>query len=426
MTKLKRLPKDLRDILDQISALAAKEGLRVYLVGGLVRDLILGRDIFDLDIVVESDAIAFAQKFAAGANGEFGRHHVFGTAWVKTAGHKLDFATARKEIYSHPGALPKVSPSRLSDDLFRRDFTINAMAVSINQDDYGRLLDMNAGRSDLKTGSLRVLHDKSFIDDPTRIMRAVRFQTRFGFKLQERSAFLLKSALKQNALSWVNPHRLRDELILMLQEPDPPVCMKALASFKIWTTLDPGLKVGASQIALAEQARKAMADYERRHLRHRRLDSWLLYFGAATWGLSQERLSALCDRLGLKKGEKIRLVSLRQASRRLNRLGQSLKPHQIYDILNPLSFETIVFLRALSPRGKARDNIERFFKRLAHVRLKVTGDDLKKLGLEPSRQYSRIFKILLRRKLDQGWTSKTQEMNALKACLPAGRPAGRF
>jgi len=183
--RLKKLSPQFKKVLKVSSALANSLGFKVYLVGGVVRDLILEKEVFDLDVVVEGDAIVFARELSKRLKSSFKKHHAFGTAVVEFDGHKIDFATARTEHYIHWGALPKVKPAALKQDLFRRDFTINAMAVSLNKKDYGKLIDLYNGLHDLRKGLVRALHKESFLEDPTRIIRAIRFEQRFSFKIEK-------------------------------------------------------------------------------------------------------------------------------------------------------------------------------------------------------------------------------------------------
>lgn len=201
--------------LKQVGEESAVRGWRAYLVGGTVRDTILGLPAGDIDITVEGDAIKLggiiAKRFLSGAG--FSAHESFGTCKLKfNKIIKLDLAMTRKEIYKRPGAMPKVKPGSLEDDLKRRDFTINAMAASINGKNFGKLFDPFNGRRDLKDGIIRVMHDGSFIDDPTRILRAMRFASRFGFRIESRTRGLMKRALDTGALDTVSSGRIEKEI----------------------------------------------------------------------------------------------------------------------------------------------------------------------------------------------------------------------
>ena len=196
--------------------LAQKRGQKLYLVGGVVRDLLLGRENFDLDLVVEGDAIALAQELAEARQCKLVTHQRFGTAKLTWDGGSADLATARSETYAKACALPTVNPSTIRDDLLRRDFTINAMAVALTPDLYGQLLDLYGGLSDLEGKLVRVLHGKSFIDDATRIWRAIRYEQRLSFHLESETLELVKR--DAGYLKKVSGDRIRHELELILKE----------------------------------------------------------------------------------------------------------------------------------------------------------------------------------------------------------------
>ena len=207
------------------------------------------------------DILALAKKVAEYFNAGFIKHHAFGTASVDFGKYKIDFATARKEYYPHWGSLPKVEPAGLKEDLFRRDFTINAMAISLN-DDYARLIDFYNGLDDLRKGIIRIMHKNSFLEDPTRILRAVRFQQRFSFKMEKKTFGLLKEAIGQDALRWVNPHRLRDEVILILKEPRPYAYIKRINELAGFSFLDKSIKLRRSDFLLFLRLERAIAYYQ--------------------------------------------------------------------------------------------------------------------------------------------------------------------
>jgi len=222
-------------LVRDIGALARARGMKAYLVGGPVRDLILGHPSLDLDITVEGRGIILAQAFAASHKGRAMTYPAFGTATVTLAGRrKVDFATARKETYARPGAFPAVEFSNIKDDLSRRDFTVNAMAVSIDPRSWGRTVDPFGGRKDLKAKKIRVLHERSFIDDPTRILRAARFSARLGFALERKTLDLLKAALRFEALDCIKPQRYMKEYNRILKEDRP---QPALECLKAWRAL---------------------------------------------------------------------------------------------------------------------------------------------------------------------------------------------
>jgi len=213
------------NIIEIVGKIADELKVKAYIVGGPVRDKLLGIADYDLDFVVEGSGIKFAEAVNKKLKGKLTIYKAFGTATVELKGKRIDIVTARKETYKYPAAYPAVKPGAIKDDLFRRDFTINAMAVSINKKNFGRLVDFYKGQKDLKKGVIRVLHDKSFMDDPTRIFRAVRFSVRFGFKIEPHTKKLMKEAVLDGLLGEVNAGRIRKEIELFLKEKNPKKCL---------------------------------------------------------------------------------------------------------------------------------------------------------------------------------------------------------
>jgi tRNA nucleotidyltransferase (CCA-adding enzyme) len=213
------------NIIEIVGKIADRLKVQAYIVGGSVRDKMLGLSNYDLDFVVEGDGIKFAKVLTRTLKGKLTIYRAFGTATIELRGKNIDIATARKESYKYPAAYPTVKPGTIKDDLFRRDFTINAMALAINKRKIGKLVDFYGGQKDLKKGVIRVLHDKSFVDDPTRIFRAVRFSVRFGFTIEPHTKRLIKEAILDGLLGEVNTGRIRKEIELFLKEKNPKKCL---------------------------------------------------------------------------------------------------------------------------------------------------------------------------------------------------------
>jgi tRNA nucleotidyltransferase (CCA-adding enzyme) len=235
--RLHKLPQEIKDLIYLASNIATENNMPVYLVGGFVRDLLLEVKNLDLDFVIEGDGIKFAEDLATILKARLIRHRRFGTATIVlnpvrvitsfsrlpivSRGVKIDIATARRETYPRPASLPLVTRGTLEDDLARRDFSVNAMAISITKKDFGKLVDFFCGKDDLQHKKVRILHSLSFIDDPTRMLRAIRFEQRYNFKIEPHTLKLLKVAAAIKMLEKVQPQRLRDELILILKEAHP-------------------------------------------------------------------------------------------------------------------------------------------------------------------------------------------------------------
>lgn len=217
-----------KDILIELKNLTSQYDISIYAIGGFVRDLLLGYDNFDLDIVVEGDINSIISKMMDKWQGKIRPHDQFGTCEIIFNGKRIDIATARIEYYEEPGSLPKVERSSLWLDLKRRDFTINALAMSLNEENFGEIIDLYGGLEDLTRRELRVLHNLSFIEDPTRILRGIRLEVRLSFNFEEKTFKLLKEAIENGFLSRISKERLREEIMLILREPNPEKVLKRL------------------------------------------------------------------------------------------------------------------------------------------------------------------------------------------------------
>jgi tRNA nucleotidyltransferase (CCA-adding enzyme) len=428
--RLKKLPPQFRKVLKNSSALADSLGFKIYLVGGAVRDLLLNKKTFDLDIAVEGDAIILVKKLAALLKAQFRRHHSFGTATLYFDGYKIDastnlsidperiyrvdFATTRTEKYPHQGALPRVSPASLAQDLFRRDFTINAMAISLNRADYGVLIDLYKGLEDLKKGWVRVLHPESFLDDPTRILRGIRFKQRFSFRFEPRTLKLIKEALSLQVLGFVSPHRLREEIILILKEPRPSAYIRQIKKLTGFSFLDKKLRLDPDSFHLFSRIEKASLCYTKKFKKLRRIQIWLLYLAAILLRLSASRVEKLLAVFGFRKGEQVIIRSINRGKVKVKRLDRPAKASEIYRLLQPYSFESILFFYAYYRRRNLRKNIEYFLGELSGIRLKISGRDLKKEGLKTETLYGRVLAKTLYSRMDKGLTGKREQLAEAK------------
>jgi len=232
------VPAQVKVLLQTIGRIADQRGMSAYAVGGCIRDWLVGvTRTVDLDVTVEGNGVEVVRAAAGTLNGTVTIHQQFGTATVvleRTGGRgqiRVDVATCRRETYAKPAAYPRISPGTLEDDLFRRDFTINAMAVAIAPGRFGALIDPFGGARDLQARMLRVLHARSFLDDPSRILRGIRFAQRFGLQWERSTEAAVLHALAAGALGWLNRGRLEKELNRMIEgEPDPRACLLQLAA----------------------------------------------------------------------------------------------------------------------------------------------------------------------------------------------------
>ncbi|MDD5155163.1 MAG: CCA tRNA nucleotidyltransferase [Candidatus Omnitrophica bacterium] len=415
-----KLPQELQDLIKLASDIAGRSGMPAYLVGGFVRDLILGVRNLDLDIVVEGDAIKFASDFASCLKAKFITHRRFGTATVFiNHGLKIDFATARKETYPYPASLPQVTFGSLRDDLVRRDFTINAMAASLNQGEFGKIIDLFNGREDLRNKLIRVLHDLSFIDDPTRLLRAVRFEQRYDFKIEPRTLKYLKEASRLKMLHKVHPQRVRDELILILQESSPLKPVKRLCALCGLSFIDTEMSFTKKTNAFLKAVQAQIAWFGKTHISRRKLDAWVMYFMALIEQLNISRVRRLCRQFVFRKGEEKRFLDYKKIKRSLVlQLSRShIKPSRLFWLLEPLSYEVILLLRAKYKDKALHRNIADFLRMYNGMRIDTTGEHLRQFGLTPGPLYQRILRRVLNAKLNGLVRTKEEELSLVKRIL---------
>ncbi|MGQ9546880.1 MAG: CCA tRNA nucleotidyltransferase [Dehalococcoidia bacterium] len=392
------LPQPILKIVKDLSAYAARQGQRIYLVGGVVRDLLLGYPNFDLDLVVEGDAVRLAQQIVETSQAKLLTHHRFGTAKLRFENFTLDLATARKEAYAKPGALPTVTAGTLKDDLLRRDFTINAMAISLTKSDYGELIDPHNGRHDLERRLIRVLHPESFRDDATRILRAIRYEQRLSFQLEPQTARLLKRDIPM--INTISGERVRRELELIFRERRPELVIKRLAELGVLQKIHLFLKDNGW---LADKFAEA-----RRLNRPNQLPS--LYFCLIVYSLSERELEAFAARLKTSAKLSQAMHDTVDLKAKLRLLGKpSLKPSEIYCLLReyePLAVQANVIA---SDSPVVRRHLQLFLTKLRYVKTCLNGDDLKGLGICAGPEMGKVLRILHKAKLDGEVRTRTDE-----------------
>jgi tRNA nucleotidyltransferase (CCA-adding enzyme) len=421
----RRLPSSIYRTLRLIGRLARSHGFRAYVVGGFVRDMLLNERNFDVDITVEPDGIAFAQILARQTKGTLVIHKRFGTAsifikWPQGAIEKeypttfrIDVATARTERYERPAALPQVTFSSIRDDLFRRDFTINAIAASLNPDHFGEISDFFGGQRDIVDGVIRVLHDGSFIDDPTRIFRAVRFEQRFNFKIEAHTVDLIQHAVDLKMFEKVEKQRIRDEIILILKEKNPTKALRRMAELHEFRFIHPKIRLHA-KIMQTLKTIDEMATYLTAIARTKRtIDVWLMYFMALLECLTTKEVQCLCNEFRFRRGDVLRILSCKDKAAGIVTFlngSRPIKASKIYQRLQPLSYEVILLMYAKVKKNKrARMRIHNFLTRSSGIRVSMRGDDLKQLGITPGPEFKHILENILYAKIDGKLKTKKDE-----------------
>jgi len=403
------LPDSLGPVLEAVSRVSEPyEG--VFLVGGTVRDILLGEPSFDVDIVVEGDAIALARALAEALDGRVRTHDKFGTAVVLYGDKEwVDVATARTESYAQPAALPSVEHALLQEDLFRRDFRINAMAVSLKGEDLGHLVDPFEGKSDLEAGRLRVLHQGSFVDDPTRIFRAIRYENRHGFRMDEDTLRLARAAIGRGLVGRLSGARLREELTALLDEGGVDHSIERLGELGLDKAIHPRLTADDEAARLVERLR----DLDDRY--RLEVPPWRLGLAALARELSAEELSGLLARLKVRKRDAQHIAAAVTLGPGIaDRLGEgSMSPADVVALAEPHAPDAPLFALALADRPQLHE----YFERLGGIRLEINGTDVAKLGLAESPRVGEILVELRRRKLNGELDGRESELAAARELI---------
>jgi len=422
------LPEEASQALRDIGRFAEEHGLRAHAVGGFVRDMLLGRRNLDIDVVVEGDGVAFAQAAAEALGARVKVHRRFGTAvLVLSRDLHLDITSARTEYYTRPGALPTVERSSLRQDLFRRDFTVNAMAACVNPACFGAIADPFGGLRDLERGTLRVLHSLSFVEDPTRVLRAARFERRFGFKMDPATEDLARQAVDMGVIDEVSGARIREEMLDIIDEESPSAVFERLEDLGALRVLLPD-DVPAHQAIEAlygsERAYRTLTEMFERMPRRR-----VALVGSIVAGAGRQSAERWLRRLrfGREYTEPALVLAERAAhlERRL-RDRRKMRDSRLYRLLEPVPQEALIYLWACGD-ALARERIQRYVTVLSRIRPAVTGQDLIEMGLEPSPAFSGILAQALDARLDGKAVGREAEMANLarlvsRAGLQARRP----
>ncbi|MCL4457476.1 MAG: CBS domain-containing protein [Nitrospirae bacterium] len=411
-----RLPSYLYEFLENAGEAADELKIGAYLVGGCVRDIMRGEENLDIDIVVEGDGIAFANKLGESIGAKVTAHHRFGTAHLKAEGSRIDIASARTEYYESPAVLPTVEMSSIKKDLYRRDFTINTLAVRLNKKDFGLLIDFFGAQRDLKDKAIRVLHNLSFIEDPTRAFRAVRFAERFGFKLTKHTENLIKSAIRMNIFEKLSGTRLYDELMLTFSETNPIKTLKRLGDYDLLKVINSKLSFSPELEALLQSAHDTITWFELLFLKEK-CDRGMLYIMALLYKLDKEERESALKRLSVTSRLKDRILNGFQAAHETLRY---LKPGSLvetYHLLIGHDIESVLFSMALTQDNEKKKAISHFLLELRNVKPLLKGSDLKKLGIPPGPEYSKILKKILDEKLMKRLQTKEEEIEFVKRMI---------
>ncbi len=406
------LSKELQATIYFLGSLAQRESFKVFAVGGFVRDLLLGKENRDLDLVVERSAAEFAQYLVNYMPGRLRCFERFGTAKLTLPrGIIFDMVTARQEFYAGPGALPDIERSSLKNDLYRRDFTINTMACALNPENFGYLYDYFGGREDLERGIIRVLYNLSFVDDPLRIIRAVRFEQRFDFMIEDNTLLLLRKAVAKRLLEKVSKERLYNEIRLVFKEPSPLKTLTRLNDLRLFKDIFPRLifndrlreRLFLLEKRIAEPAESALFE---------NCNFFVLYLAALFYDLSEHDTAYLCHLMRLQRKERLALFAiLKKVPAAMPEIKKtSLSPAQLYALLQDLPKEALSFMTILDGDPRLREQISYFNRELVCRRPLITGKDLLEKGLKPGPVFNGILKSLSEAVLNGKVAGKKEEL----------------
>lgn len=421
-----RLPGRILRLFKFIAEAADEIGCSAYVAGGFVRDLLLRIENTDVDIVIEGDGIDFARKLADRLKGRVRAHEKFKTAVVVLPdGFKIDVATARIEYYASPGALPTVEMSALRHDLYRRDFTINAMAIRLNGPRPNTLVDFFGGQADLKDHVIRVLSNLSFVEDPTRAFRAVRFERRYGFTMGKQTLQLLKAAVKNQLFNRLSGARLFGELKLILSERRPAGALARMKELDLLKFIHPALDFDAETARVMDRLDDLLA-WAALTFPGAPPESWMARFLAMTSKLDDARMAQMAEKFPTERKTINEMMSLRKpvraAASEILRRG-AIPPSGLYRLLRPIRAEGLLFMAAMAGGERVTDAVTGYMTKLEKAEPLITGDDALEMGVPPSPAVGKILDETFAAQLDGRVSSREEALMFARSLAEKERAA---
>ncbi|WP_457551981.1 CBS domain-containing protein [Desulfobacula sp.] len=413
-----RLDNRIKHLLQNIGQTGTELGFNVFVVGGFVRDLLLHRQIEDIDIVVEGDGIEFARVFAKKEKSRINTHKKFGTAVIIFPDNfKIDVASARLEYYATPAALPIVEKSSIKLDLARRDFTINTLAISLNPDNFGTMIDYFGATRDLKDKTIRTIHNLSFVEDPTRIFRAIKFSNRFGFKIGKVTSNLIKNAIRIDCFKNLSGLRVLSELKQIFEEENPIPAIRTMEAYSLEKVLHKHLTIIPNTYQLFESVNKILSWHDLLYIDDQ-YPRWSVYFMALLNRCSFKVCEQICNRLNVPLKDRDILFDMRyKAEKLLHILENSPTPYSrkdLYWALIHFKTECILYMMALCKNEETKKAISNFYTHQRNIKPYMKGRDLLKIGLKPGPVFTTILNLVLNAKLDGQLKTKKEEITFAK------------
>jgi tRNA nucleotidyltransferase (CCA-adding enzyme) len=412
-----RLPDHIMKTLVQLGEVASRLDFKAYVVGGFVRDLFLYRQIEDIDVVIEGNGIAFAKTYAENVGARTHTHQKFGTAVIIFPdGFKIDVASARMEYYQFPASLPVVEMSSIKMDMYRRDFTINTLAIQLNPGKFGRLIDFFSGQKDIKDKVLRVLHNLSFVEDPTRVFRALRFEQRFGFTIGKLTASLIDNAVKRDFFSRLSGKRVYTELKLILMEENPAPTIFKLLDYDLLKVIHPAIIIEKDLQSLLASVKK-VTDWHDLLFIDETYERWSVYFMALIRHCDLNTTHDICRHLSISpRYTKLFAETRISAEKSLMPLEQRkrMTHAELFNLLKGFNTEIILYMMVCTASKSAKKQISLYHTQLRNVAVTITGKDLLKNGLQPGPLYSRTIQAVLEAKLNGIIKTREDELEYVK------------
>ena len=404
-----KLPADILNILKLAGKIGDELNKKVYVVGGFVRDLILGAKNWDIDLVIEGDGLQYAEGLNKELKGETKLYHQFGTALITLdSGKTIDIVTARREYYEYPAALPKIEQSTIWSDLFRRDFTINCMALQLNQEDFGVLIDYFGGLRDLKEKQIRVLYNLSFIEDPTRIFRAIRFASRFGFEIEVESKNFMLQAVNTQMIQKLSDDRIREEILQIMKEKSICDSLLMLQETKVFNSLHPELKIDKGILDKICRIEGTISEFK--ELYSGEINQLLIIIMQLLSEFPLKELEVIIKRFTLNKNVEKQIQKALEDRDEIYKLlsQENLDSYQLYRVLQNISIETLVFYHNDCNHSFIRHYILYYLLKLKHITTLISGKELKEWGIKPGPIYSKVLDEVLSAKV-KGYIYSHQE-----------------
>jgi len=408
-----RLDSHIKQLLQNIGKTGNDLGINLFVVGGFVRDLLLNRKIDDIDIVVEGDGIEFAKLYAKKEGCRIYTYKKFGTAIIIYPDNfKIDVASARLEYYTTPAALPIVEKSSIKLDLARRDFTINTLAVSLNPDSFGTMIDYFGASRDLKDKTIRTIHNLSFVEDPTRIFRAIKFSNRFGFKIGKVTSNLIKNAIRIDCFKNLSGLRVLSELKQIFEEENPIPAIRTIEAYGIEKVIHKELTIIPNTYQLLESVNKILSWHDLLYIGEK-YPRWAVYFMALLNRCSYRVSDQICNRLKTPlKDRSILLESRYKTEKQLSLIENTpnFTRQDLYWALINFKTEYILYMMALTKDEKIRKAISHFYTHQRNIKPRIKGRDLLKIGVRPGPVFGSIIRQVINAKLDGQLKTKKMEI----------------